>query len=346
MAAKVKSLKTIKTTHLTHVKRAMNSLRGHLEEDEPDLKQVGKYLRMVEEKYSRVVSDSEKIQEVLSDDEDITTEINSMDDLENQITELRYEAEYMLKEEANTSKQEVNDSLNTTLEKNTTLLNTLIEKLNEDKSKQENENLNATLQLIEKLQQNSDAKLRTSLLPTMTLPRFDGNIEKYTEFMDAYESVVHSHPEIDNVQKFWLLKTHLDEPASNTLEGFRTTNDDFEEALRLFKEAYGNKSLLRQLRVSKLLNLDKHDGKGTIRPLYNQVRTHIRSLENLEIDAEDYSLFLVPIVLSKLSTELTKRWYQKAAKQNNESIHHLLKWIKEEVEATESASYLEEAFYS
>ena len=330
-------LKSIKNSHLTHVSRSINSLQAALEEHDPDVKKVGKYLKMVGEKYDKVVADSAKLQELQTEEADITKEIDDMDALEDRVIEITFNAESFLKENASDSTVKVEgESLNTTL------VTSLLEQLKEQ-SKPENETLNATLELIEKLKNDSSTKHRNSLLPTMTLPRFDGNIEKYTEFIDSFEAAIRNHPEVEDVEKFILLKSHLDPPASGLLEGFSTTNDDYEEAIKLFKDTYGNKPLLRQIRISKLLNIERHDGKSSIRPIYNQIRTHIRSLESLDIVAEDYSLFLVPIVLSKFSKDFNKRWY-KPSKRNQESINHLLHWIKEEVESTESAMYLEDAF--
>ena len=335
-------LKSIKTAHLTHVSRSINSLQGVLEDDEPDIDSVQKYLKMVNEKYEKVVVDSGKLQEVLTDDAELTKEIEDMDTLEDKVITIRFEAEKYLEENKVDSKVKTEGE-----DLNTTLLTTLLEQMKEDKNKPESDTtLQATLKLIEKLQNESFTKQRSSLLPIMQLPRFDGqlkNIEKYTEFIDSYEAAIRNHPELLDVEKFMLLKNHLDSPAKDLLDGFSTTNDDYAEAFQLFKDTYGNKSLLRQIRISKLLNMEKHDGRSSIRPIYNQIRTHIRSLESLEIVAEEYSLFLVPIVLSKFSTDFNKRWY-KPSKRNQESINHLLHWIKEEVESTESAMYLEDAF--
>ena len=334
MAAKIR---VTKNSHLGHMGRARNSLRDALNEDEPEVKKVSKYLKMLEEKYVKVVADSEKLQDVLTDDDELTKEIEDMDTIEDSIIEIRQEAEAFLEENSESKVKTENDSLNTTLVTN------LLEQMKDDSSKRENAALKATLELIEKIKHESVPKQRTSLLPTMTLPRFDGNIEKYTEFIDSYEAAIRNHPEVEDVEKFILLKTHLDPPASQLLEGFSTNNDDYAEALKLFKDTYGNKALLRQLRISKLLSIERHDGKGSIRPIYNQIRTHIRSLESLEIVAEEYSLFLVPIVLSKFSKEFNKRWY-KPSKDNKESINFLLEWLRQEVESTESAMYLEDAF--
>ena len=341
MADKVKMIKTI---HLTHLSRALNSLETNIDpENAPNESIITKYLNMVEEKYSKVVSDSEKVQEVLTEAEDIEKEIEDMEQLENKVIEAKHRANEMLKK----LKKDTLNLDESSISENADVLNAtlgLIEKLKKDsdsaREKFSSETLNATLKLIEKIKEESNITRERSLLPSLSIPRFDGNIEKYEEFIDAYEAVIQKYDHVENVEKFNLLRTHLDPPASELLEGFRTTNSEYPEALKLFKDTYGNKSLLKKIRISKLLNVEKYNGKGSLRPIYNKLRTNIRALESLGVKTEDHSLFLIPIVCSKISRDLNKKWYKK----NDESINNLLQFIQDEVESTESAIYLEEAF--
>ena len=344
MADKIKLMKTI---HHTHLSRALNSLLTNIDpETSPTESIITKYLKMVDEKFSKVVNDSEKLQETLTEAADIEKEIEDMEELENKVIETKHRAEEVLKQLRKES--EKTPSLDeSNVSENADVLNAtlgLIEKLKKDsesaREKFSSQTLDATLKLIEKIKEESNISRERSLMPSLNIPRFDGNIEKYEEFIDAFEAVIQKYDHVDNVEKFNLLRTHLDPPASELLEGFRTTNAEYPEALKLFKDTYGNKSLLKKIRISKLLNVEKHDGKGSLRPIYTKLRTNIRALESLGVNTEAYSLFLIPIVCSKISRDLNKRWYKK----NDESIKNLLQFIQDEVESTESAIYLEEAF--
>ena len=302
--AAVTKLKAIKTTHLSHVSRVVNTLETRLTDDPPDRSSISKYLKMLEEKFAKVITDSENLQEVLTDPADLETEINDIDQWEDKIIDIKHRATELL-ELIETKPQANKDALNVTLG--------LMERLTEDHRNE-----------------------RKSLLPTIELPHFDGDLEKYEEFIDSFEAIVENHPGIQDVEKFIFLKLHLEKDAKDLLEGFSTTNKEYGEAFKLFKDTYGKKSLLKQVKISKLLNIEPCDGKHSLRSTYNQ----IRSLEGLEIDAEDHSLFLNPIVLSKLPRDIIKKWYRK----HNDSINHLLQFIQEEVESTESAIFLEDAF--
>ena len=77
--------------------------------------------------------------------------------------------------------------------------------------------------------------------------------------------------------------------------------------------------MLKKIRISKLLNVEKYNGKGSLRPIYNKLRTNIRALESLGVKTEDHSLFLIPIVCSKISRDLNKKWYKKNAVESEEA---------------------------
>ena len=303
-------LKATKTVHLTHLNRARNKLDGILRETTIDENGIKKYMNMIDEKYAKVLADSEKLQDAYTDDQInlLEIEINDMDKLADEILDIKFRAEQLL--------------------------------IKKDTKK---DALNETLGLIEKIKEESLINSRQrSLLPTIQLPRFDGSIVKYEEFMDSFEAIVKNNPNIEDVEKFIFLKAHLDPPASDLLEGFSTTNSEYPAALELLKETYGNKSLLSKICISKLLSIEKHDGKSSMRATYNQLRTCIRRLESLGMKSEDFSLFLIPICLSKLNRDMNKKWYRK----NDESIENLLKFIQEEVESTEGAMHIEDAFSS
>ena len=314
MAAK---LKVVKQTHVSTLNRALEALEVVLHEETPAEHVVNQHLEIVETKYSSVVTASDNYMNKLSgENPELIQEIEDMDKLQTEIIRVKHNAKLRLKE------KEVPGT----------------------NSNAENQATDATLGLMARLQADISAagKERKSLLPSIELPKFDGNIERYEEFIESYEAIIQNHPGIEDVEKFIFLKNHLESrsPAANLLAGFSTTNSDYPAALKLFKDTYGNKSLLRQIRISKLLNVPHVDGKTSLRTVYNTLTTHIRSLEGLGVSAEEYALFLSPIVLSKLSKDIVTRWYRK----NDDSIEHLLDFIHGEVRSRESATYLEEAF--
>ena len=78
--------------------------------------------------------------------------------------------------------------------------------------------------------------------------------------------------------------------------------------VNLLKERYSNKQLIVPLRMTNLLNLPQltpSDNVNNLRKIHDTVETQVRSLENLDIQSEMYGPLLIPVLLSKLSSELS-----------------------------------------
>jgi len=63
---------------------------------------------------------------------------------------------------------------------------------------------------------------------------------KWPEFWDIYESSVHRQ-DIPNVSKFSYLKGALCGSASMAIAGISATNENYNVAIQLLKEKFGNK---------------------------------------------------------------------------------------------------------
>ncbi len=51
------------------------------------------------------------------------------------------------------------------------------------------------------------------------MPRFSGNVTKWPEFWDLYESAVHNSPDLSDVDKFNYLRSLLERTAYEAIAG-------------------------------------------------------------------------------------------------------------------------------
>ena len=333
-----KKLKQTKNAHVMHLNAAMNSLNEALGAETPDKKTVSKYLDMVEQKYATVVSDSAKLQEALNEDEELTKELDEMNVLEDKVIDLRSDAQHFLKE--NERNPEVAAASDNTL----TLINTLVEGLKEDNDRKK--------QIEDEIFQAQQRRARDHLtpkLPDLPIEKFNGDLEKYQEFMDSFLATIDKNPKLEDVDKFRYLRMFLvdkqegDGPRS-LIEGFNTTEANYKEALKLVQETYGHQDRIIMSHISKLLTLEIKDGadRSALRILFNKVTTHVRSLEVLGVDIKRDSIYFVPIILSKLTHNLRKEWGKR--KKTTDNISQLLQFIEEEIRSIEEARQVENAF--
>ena len=128
--------------------------------------------------------------------------------------------------------------------------------------------------------------------------------------------------------------------AWKLIEGYPILAANYDNAMQDLHDTYGDQQVVINHHVSKLLNLPKQSNSHSLRELYNSINTHVRSLEGLGIDPEQYSIFLVPIVMSKLTDSLRKEMTKKKIKD----IIQLLVELKEEVGTECSANQVKQAF--
>ena len=337
--ADINKLKIVKKAHLSHVTRALNSLTTALAEGEPVVNNVKKYLKIVIEKYDTVLSDSAQIQSLLEEEEDITKEIEDMYELEETVIDVRCNAEQFLEEHSGGAKVKEDTALNDTL----TLVTTLVEQIEKDKREENDRRRQAEEEFLHSRQQHLTPKL-----PELQIEKFNGDLEKYQEFIDSFTATIDQNPKLEEIDKFRYLRMYVEDSRrgdgpKSLIAGFSTTAGNYQEALNLIKVTYGKKERIIMSHVSKLLNLEGKESldKGSLRILFNKVKTHVRSLQVLGVNAEQYSIFLVPIVLSKLTHSLRKEW---GKCKKDDDIVTLLEFIEEEIRSLEEARQVENAF--
>ena len=192
------------------------------------------------------------------------------------------------------------------------------------------------------------ARFQSPKLPELEIEKFTLELEKYQEFKDAFTATIDNNPNIDPVDKFRYLRMYLDDnkdgdAPKSLIAGFSTTGDNYKEDSNIIKETYGKKERIIMSHVSKLLMLETFEkfDKNSLRCLYNKVKTQIRQLEVLDITSEQYIIFLVPIVFSKLTHLLRVQW---SKYKKEENITELLEFMQIKIESLEDARQVECAF--
>ena len=122
----------------------------------------------------------------------------------------------------------------------------------------------------------------------------------------AFESAVHKNPNLSSVDKFNYLKSLLTGTAQSSVAGLALTSANYEKAVDLLKQRFGNRQMVISSHIEVLTKLPKVESIGEVkklRSLYDTVESHVRGLEGMEISSEMYGCFLTTIVMQKLPEE-------------------------------------------
>ena len=119
---------------------------------------------------------------------------------------------------------------------------------------------------VEKLtaQNHSPVSKRTSLrLPRIELKKFGVQIIKWQEFWDTFEATIHKNPSLKPIEKFNYLRAQLENEALKSIAGLELTNANYEAAINLLKERYGNNQLIVVTHYTKIMEMPPASNKTT-----------------------------------------------------------------------------------
>ena len=177
----------------------------------------------------------------------------------------------------------------------------------------------------------STASNQSHQLPKLALPTFSGNILEWQTFWDSYESAVHENQMLTNVQKFNYLKAQLRDEALESITGFALTNANYEEAVSVLTDRFGQTDKIINSYMQALLEIQQPKNQLTsLRKFYDKMESYVRGLEALGQSQETYGKLLVPIILNKLPGEV-RRNLAREHKSNTWMLRDLRKSIREEI---------------
>ena len=106
---------------------------------------------------------------------------------------------------------------------------------------------------------------------------------KWSEFWDAFESTVHNKKKMPNVEKFNYLINKISGEARSAIQGLNLSNENYEVAIGILKERFGNEQEIIDLHYNQMINLyPASNTTSSLRNLLDLLEKHLRSLEVLK----------------------------------------------------------------
>ena len=181
----------------------------------------------------------------------------------------------------------------------------------------------------------------TVKLPKLSLKKFSGDVTKWTTFWECYESAIHNNANLTKIEKFNYLKSLLEHSAAKTIEGLQLTNANYDEAIKILKDRFGNQQIIINSHMEALCNIPNVgsiDNVKMLRQLYDKVETHVRSLTSLGVNSGSYGNLMISILMNKLPQAM--RVIVTKALGSTWALDKMLNTVKSELEARERANML------
>ena len=144
-------------------------------------------------------------------------------------------------------------------------------------------------------------------LRKLALREFTGELLNWQGFWDQYQVSIHNNLTISDIDKFNYLKGCLKGEALAAISGLTLTSENYEEAIQVLKDRFGNEQMLISAHMESLLKLNKiksADNVKGLRTLYNHVENCVRNLKSLKLDTSGYGSLLIPILKDRLPDEI------------------------------------------
>ena len=170
-------------------------------------------------------------------------------------------------------------------------------------------------------------------LLTLDLPIFSGDNLLWQTFWKSFESSVHSNTALTNIQKFTYLKSQLQNEAEICIFGLSLRNANYEQAICLLKDRFGQQHMIINAFMQNLLELPCPSVTlNSLRSFFDKMEASIRGLESLGQSQDMYGSLLIPtcILFGKLPAEMRKSLTREHG-SNNWDIRSLREAIAKEM---------------
>lgn len=174
-------------------------------------------------------------------------------------------------------------------------------------------------------------------LPKIEMPIFNGNYTEFMPFFEMFTKTIDERTDLSKIEKFSYLKGLLKDDAAKSIEGLALTSGNYDNALHILNERFGNKNKIISMHVKELLQLPVlSSAKGkALRQMCDRVELHIRALATMGVVANEYTCFLKEIVLSRLPQHLKISWARQPECDLGD-VNDLMTFLKKEASAYES----------
>ena len=140
-------------------------------------------------------------------------------------------------------------------------------------------------------------------MPKLDFNKFSGELLKWQEFWDSFESAIHSNASLNPVEKMNYLRAKLEGEAEEVISGLTLKNANYEEAIRLLQKRFGQNEIIINAHYTSLMDMPASSSStSALRTRYDSIEKHLRSLQALGEDVN--TNMLVSLIMTKLPKDV------------------------------------------
>eukprot|EP00794_Sanderia_malayensis_P006304 gene6304-biopygen5218 len=182
---------------------------------------------------------------------------------------------------------------------------------------------------------SSNSRIQTGIrLPKFSLGKFNGDVMRFQAFWQSFTCTIDENEELPKIQKMSYLVNALEGQAYKAIEGMDLTEGNYDEVKEILKARFGKTQQIISSHMQALLNLGHKTTMMSTREVYDNLNIHIRGLKSLGVTSKEYGSLLVPVVMTRLPSEIAIEVARKTT-EDVWDIEEILEIVRKEIEARE-----------
>lgn len=168
-------------------------------------------------------------------------------------------------------------------------------------------------------------------LPALKLPTFEGQSRSWIGFWDLFSCSVHDREDLTDIQKFTYLKGQLVGEPLCLISGFNLEGSNYQSAIQLLQETYGQKDQIKADHISTLFHLNKPEYNVIdLKRFHAEFECALKSIKAMNVTIDELCVVMLFDKLPTHMREILRRnlksdWLnlEMFIKAYNEEVHNL-----------------------
>lgn len=172
-------------------------------------------------------------------------------------------------------------------------------------------------------------------LPTIELPKFDGNIHEWITFHDTFNAIIHSSADISQIQKLQYLRSSLRGDALKCIETLPISAANYPIAWEALLTKYQDKPLLKKKHLHGLTSINKPHGKvASLGPCVEDFHRNVKILEQLGEPVQHWDTILIHLLSLRVDSRTLRDWEEDHA--DNPTYKQFTEYLNKKVKIQET----------
>lgn len=175
-------------------------------------------------------------------------------------------------------------------------------------------------------------------LPTISLPKFEGQPDTWLEFRDSFMSLIHQNESISDIQRFHYLRGCLQGKAAEVIKLLEFSSENYQIAWENLCDRYNNTRVLVHNHIKALFNMETitKESSDKIRSMIDSVNKHLRAITSLTPSETLWENLIIYLITTKLDPISSREWEQSRSDNEFSTVQDLKSFLKTKADLLET----------